>query len=642
MISLFGTELGFMLPSAFFAAIALGGSLLVYAYLRKGKSTKIAVASTMFLKFLETIPRSRQKFLPPWRFFLELLLLLLLASAAAGLYAARSGNKVVILLDNSASMQAIADNSVERKSLFNSAVDKVRSEFITAGWNSKYNIYVTSPVLTSLTDGYVGGEKASSSLNNAKVSNFKDNLQASVEKLYQSKDFYKLMVVSDKVLNKESVRSDDLTWYNLKSASDTSRFSNLALTNMRFNQSAMSDEGSSLDLSLQSFSSEPMEARVKLSACAGFEACKNPHFQAERAVSLKPNSSASINFPSLGAGDFAFYAEITDIKKSGRSFNDALDVDNKAWITSNSVKSKVLLVSELSSESLGLNLIPTLDIIKVSPATYAATLSSGTIKQYSSVIFHRYVPETLPDLNVIFVRPPDNRFFTVGGIVANVQVSRWKTGHALLSYLNLSTLKFNELTPLKIPEVLEPLIYTPAGVAAFVTELNGRRMTGFGFEMFPYEGRRSPLLSVLTLNVFKWISEISSESGFQRLDYPLQLNPQIESILSSDGKRVYQKAPETDQSKIYLENASLLQIKPVSGAVSYQAFRFYNPEESNTFDVQEVKAAVQAAGKSDPGQLGDTLTSSLVSLVLVLLLLDLIFQLVKLFRGKSRRASYAN
>ncbi len=636
MISLFGTQFGFLAPATFMAAAVAGSLLLFYAYLRKGKSKKIAVASVMFLKFLEGIPRRRQKFLPPWRFFLELLLLLLLAASIAGLYIDQSADKITVLLDNSASMQAIADDSADRKTVFNSAIDKLKGDLLNATWGSKYNIYLSSPVIMSVTEGYVSASRALKIIENIKVSNFKDNLESAVEKLFQNKDFTKLLVFSDKVSNSSNSAIPDLSWQNLRSVSERTNYSNLALTSIRINKAGINSNGGSLDAVIQAFSTNSsinFEGNIKLSACSNFADCKFPTLLSKREFSIRSNSVVNVVFDRLAQTDFAYLLEITDIKKAGRNFNDALSIDNQAWVISDSAKSKIMLVSELSGSSLGLNLIPTLEITNLRPANYKNEKSKYADSDYSSIIFHRFVPQELPDSNLIFIMPPDNSFFNVEKEVRNVPVSRWKTGHDLLSYLNLANLKFNILTPFKIPNVLEPLIYTPQGIAAFTGELNGKRMAAFGFELFPYEGKKSPLLSVLTLNVLKWISEITSDSGFQRIDSPFSLTKEVESIEYLDGEKI-NKNNEERSRQIYFEKESLIKINNQSKPALYQAVRFYNPQESNISEVQQVQIA--NADSQIPVELKkeDTVTRYLAITAIVLLLLDLLTQIF-VFKRKT-------
>jgi Ca-activated chloride channel family protein len=626
-MSFLGAQYGFLLPGAFIAAMAAGSLLLIYAYLRRGKSKRISVASTMFLKFLESIPKARSKFFPPWRFFLELLLLLLLAGAAAGFYIKNSGNRTAIILDNSASMQTIASGSLDRKNLFEAALERVKAELLNARWNNKYNIYITSPALTSLTDGYVTADSAEKLLEKAKPGYFRDNLQTSIEKLFQDKDFNKLFVATDKSIDKDQITNPDLNWVNVKSAADKSHYANLAISNLRLSKSNISDDTNSLEVSIQSYGEKPLEAQIKLFSCASFEKCKSPRSISERTFQVNGGSSTSLTFDNLPPEDLAYYLELQDAKRPGRILEDSLNTDNNAWITSKNTKSKILLVSDESSERLGLNAILTLDVTRVSPADYPQFAKSEKIKDFNSVLFHRYVPAELPNLNIIFVTPPDNKFFSVEKAKSGVQVSRWKTGHPLLSYINLAALNFSTLTPLKIPDVLEPLINTPQGPAAFVGELNGKRMTAFGFELFPYEGKRSPLLSILTLNVFKWISEISSESGFQRIDYPIHLEKGTESIINTDGRKITGK---------YADSPSLLQLNYIDKTYAVQAVRFYNPEESNTFDAQEVKLSGLAPKASAAKTIGETLSSTIVQGAMLILLIDLILQIIPR-RGRPGR-----
>src|SRR5437868_1155123 len=103
MIPLLGAKFGLLYPQLLAGVPILVGAL-VYAYLRRGRTRRVAVASVMFLRTLTRRTPSRRKFIPPARFFFELLLLLLLFAGAAGLYREDATRKVAVVIDNSFSM----------------------------------------------------------------------------------------------------------------------------------------------------------------------------------------------------------------------------------------------------------------------------------------------------------------------------------------------------------------------------------------------------------------------------------------------------------------------------------------------------------------------------------------------------------
>ena len=641
MINLFGSQVGFVSPLLFYSAAVIGSLLLVYAYLRKGRAKRIRVASTMILHLLKNIPKARQKFIPPWRFFLELLLLLLLAGAAGGLYIQDYGNKYALLLDNSASMSAPTSLAGDRKTLFDVSVEWLEKEISETPWGSEFNLYIISPVLTSFSKGYVNKEQAISLLRTLQVSNYRDNLQFALDEILKEESWHSLFAASDSNLSKKSdSESREIKWLNSRTFSQLRQYDNLAVHDIRLTESPLSKNRQSLEVVIQAYSKQETSAKVRLSACESFNTCNLPKLISEKNTAIAQQGSVQLTFDDLPLSTFAYFIELRDIKGDSSQLADSLQIDNSAWITASSPQTKVLLVSELSPSALGLNLIPTLNIDAVPPRNYGSFISNLDISKYSSVIFHRYVPDLLPDSNLVFVLPPANKIFGVGQTLKNVEVSRWKEGHPLLSYLNIAALKFNVLNPLSKPAVTEELITTPSGTAAFAGELNRKRIAVYGFELFPFEGRRSPLLSVLTLNTMKWVSEISSEVGFQRMETPLPINSEIRSMVLHNGRNIYLSNDNDELQRLYVDQPGLLRIDFHNKDSTHRAFRFFISEESNLNDIRDIELGESLKSEKPMQRSDSTMAAVLIKIILLILLIDIIIQLLVMIL-RVRRYRYA-
>src|SRR5262245_18825627 len=111
---------GFMYP-AMLVAIPLAIAGLIYAYRQRGRGARTPVASILLLKALQKRSLAPRKFVPPLRFWLELLMLALLISGAAGLYREREGASYAVIIDNSFSMRAISPRDAAGESFFSLA-----------------------------------------------------------------------------------------------------------------------------------------------------------------------------------------------------------------------------------------------------------------------------------------------------------------------------------------------------------------------------------------------------------------------------------------------------------------------------------------------------------------------------------------
>lgn len=619
-------QYGFLLPGLFVAAAAAGSALLIYAYLRRGKEKRVPVASLIFLKLLEGAPAVRRKFFPPWRFFLELLLLFLLAAACAGFYMKSASGRVAILIDNSAGMLAVAP--ADTKPLFSYAQDQAKREILNGDWGSEFAIFATSPELELINQGAAGSSRAEEIIDGMKARPFRDNLGAAIEKIFAEHQFEKLVVITDRPASEDNVTAPpNVSWHNIRSQLGRTELSNLAVGAVRIQEPGVGQKARAVEVSLQNFGPARVKANVILSGCGSFAECEAPVKFLEGAVEVPPRGAASLNFsPVIDA--LAYKIELRS--------EDALYEDNIAWITSESVQTKGLIVSPLPARELGLDLIPNLALTYITPDKY--TSSAGELSEFRTILFHRFVPDMLPDANIIFVMPPDNRIFAVGSAVRNLSVARWKQGHALLSYLNLSTLNFNLLTPLKLPPAAEEIIATSGGTAGFAGELNNRRFAAFGFELLPYEGKRHPLLSILTLNTFKWTSEITGEIGFQRFDSPISLSGDIARVVTAGGAALYSGGPQGSTDRLYVETPGLVRIERAGGEFELQAFRFYSPDESDLNKNEEFALTLPEEEGVSISELDHTLAGSLAGAAMLILLIDLLIRILKLY---LRREGYA-
>jgi hypothetical protein len=123
-------------------------------------------------------------------------------------------------------------------------------------------------------------------------------------------------------------------------------------------------------------------------------------------------------------------------------------------------------------------------------------------------------------------------------------------------------------------------LYTGEGPVACAGESGGARYVVLGFELFPFDGKKNPPLSVLTLNLLKWLFQsIGSSSG-------LPVGSTVDVPEAATSAR-YKTPTPTD-----LEILPARSVKPArpgivdffdanGGKVGAVAMTFFAPRESN-------------------------------------------------------------
>jgi len=192
----------------------------------------------------------------------------------------------------------------------------------------------------------------------------------------------------------------------------------------------------------------------------------------------------------------------------------------------------------------------------------------------------------------------------------------------------MPTLSFKKLAPLTRPDWALELISTDLGTAAFAGTYRDRNYLVLGFEIFPYQGRKSPVLSILTLNILKWLSgeslADSSLSVFDRITSVQDINEVL--YLDSPGaeiRTVEQTALQSDNEQFFPNSPGLLLIKSKKANPLYRAVNFFNDSESNllinsALDIPDPDGAFVSTRDKQ------LLTKGIVLLALILMLLDMI------------------
>ncbi len=495
-------NLGFTIPWLL-AGIPAALTFLVIAYRRSAYGNRVIVPTLFLLKHLQGQPTARRKFVPPLRFFFELLLLTLVALAAAGTYLTSSRRNIALVIDNSLSMGAKDWGQTGSPNILAAALEGARDDLARLSGVARVKVYETSPRLRAISQEFESPGEAGTLLSLVRLRFAGDNLEAALSNLLGDAAIDEIYVFSDK----SSVTAGTRLSFRPLSVTDRNQ-QNVAISRLSFSaDSTLRSGGAEARVEVSAYTNEDTTVDLRMS---GFSLKDKAWRQiAVKTVSVPKRAHVQVPFEVEARPFDAFMAELVDRGAASQSRLNSIPEDDRAFVTVRDQHRSLLLVSDYSLQALGLRDIGSLAVRAESPQSYTPEHLKG-----ESVIFHRFVPPELPKANSLFVLPPPaNTLFPVSGSVTRGEVTRWLSEHPILSYLNLPTLELQQLFPLLRVPWMSEIVQTTAGTAALAGERGDYRYVVTGFELFPYEGRRAPFLSIFLLNILKWLSDSSVQSG---------------------------------------------------------------------------------------------------------------------------------
>ena len=228
------------------------------------------------------------------------------------------------------------------------------------------------------------------------------------------------------------------------------------------------------------------------------------------------------------------------------------------------------------------------------------------------------------------------------GIVRTVQangqgtaaITGWAESHPLARYLNLPALKITTAEPLLAAPGMEAIIRSTAGNLLAAGELNGQRMVASGIELLPYEGAASPLISVLTLNIFDWLSASGLASGYRAAGSPLEISSDLATAGYLGGERLFDGAQhDRTLGSVELPRPGLVRLDYRTGAPAILAVDFFDERESNLLLPQRVLLPADEATAQDTGGAA-LMHRGLAAVTLLLLMLDIMLTLARAARHR--------
>ncbi len=623
MISLFGYSLHALYPLAILG-IPLGAAFLVFVYRSLGDSKKTVISSLFLLKDLPRASPGRKKFIPPPQFWIELLCCLALALAAAGIVAERQGDHIAIVLDTSLSMSS---TNPEGQSRLEQAKIQALTHLAQTSRHTRFTVFEARGTAIRLTSEEVSFSAASDAIKKVSYSVEQDRLSATFESLYSSGDFDGVWLYTDHPITKSEQSPDapSTRITSLPSSQERSNEKNLWISDI---VDSSNEASSDLRISLQGSVPAPVSATVTVS-CYRSSINEQVGTTISKQVTILNGSPSAVTIDSLPA-EWRFCK--ATVIPSSTTVHDSIIEDNLAWIIHASTQQQFYLRSSLTPLQLGLDKLKTPSILE-EPRSADSQRDRATTTR--PTIFHRTtLPESAPP-PTFAILPPAGELPWGGSIspeeIKEGEITRWSTSHPILQYLNVPTLVLPSARIVTCPETATPILFSREGSIGCAGESPSGRFVILGFEVFPFDGARSPAASILVLNILKWLlQDLSLENrprppGYQLLPAGTVTAKEVETNrVTSDFD---------DSRRMFLKGSSLIDFLDKDGNSTGQAASLFSSAyESEVRNESVLNVSLSTEKTKEKKNTSSDLWRYLATIAIILLSLDLYRKL----RGRSR------
>ncbi len=619
MISLFGTSLGATAP-LLLLGVPLATVLLVYVYRNLGTSRHAVVSTLLFLRELPNRPTSRKKFVPPLQFWIELAALSLLSLAAAGMFLAHTGSTIAVVIDQSLSMEATGKEGTSR---IESAKRLAVSDMTHSLPTTRFSVFSAHSRLIPISSSKVSALEAASVISPLTALNAEDRLQNHLTSLINSGEYDSVWVYTDRVLEASTIPP------NVRIVSVAGDIGGRPVANLWLrNISTKTSEGKTfLSVSLEEVGTPTLPVTVSTFCYEGTSAVESrPRMLPD--TTLEAHNGVPIT-TQLGPLDFSWSHCRVLVTSNSTNASDLVSADNEGWITSESVASRVELVGPLSPEQLKIERVGSISVVASSSNT-AAPQNAPLPK-----IIHRSYPPKDPDSPSLVVFPQVGPL-PWGGEVRESQnraaeISRWDNTHPALTYVNPTLLDIRATRLVDCPPSATPLLTTTAGTVACVGELQGVRYAIVGFEIFPFDGAKTPTLSILTLNLFKWLFEGNASSQrvlpYESLTLPRGVTDA--SYLAPD----FSALAISERNTILPTKAGVIQLSDRKlGSRFTKPVNLFSDHESNLSENPALSIPLVESGVAKSSRESLDMTPWLIMCALLVLLFDLFRRIARVSR----------
>lgn len=572
-MTLFGYTVSALAPWLLLG-IPLAAGILIAIYRARGSTQEVVISTLMLVRELPELLTARKRFSPPLQFWIELAALVLLSLAAAGIYAAESGERIAVVVDTSLSMSAKDSSGAPR---LETALRLASADVAQRIGRARFSVYSAGATLRRVSESEVSSSEAVSSLRSITPTLTPDALEGALRSLIADGSFDSVWVYTDKSLAEGAPAAANFRLTTVPS--DGSRTHNVWVRSL----TARSTDSLTVDLA----SIGPSQATARIVAdCFGKDGVPTRD-QPGVTVQLPPGRTVTTTLGPLK--EQWSYCSVSVKGLSGG--DDALLVDNVAWITQSGGDSVVQVISPLSVEELGLKRISGYSFVKL-PSSSDPQFQKG-----SPTIFHRSpVPESMQG-PILSILPPAGRL-PWGGLVStpssgSVALTRWEPSHPILQYTNPTLISLPTAQAITCPELSQSILTSSVGSLVCAGEGVQGGYLVVGFEIFPFDGLASPTVSIFTLNALKWLMTKSTggdvAGGVGTIALP------------QDARGVRYLAPSAPPPELSVGNTATLSTPGVISFTSsdspqptLKAVNVFSHEESDLSDIELLPSDIAA------------------------------------------------
>ncbi len=393
---------------------------------------------------------------------------------------------------------------------------------------------------------------------------------------------------------------------------------NVGITALEIGQGLANSSERQVFIALQSFSN--VEKRSLL-----LELYHNENLIDVRELNLLPGERRSVIFdvPEYSEGSIESVIDV----------DDDLDVDNHAYhVATERSALKVLLVSadnQFLEEAI--RTAPTgAQLFKEEPEAYSAG------EEYDLIVFDGFVPNDLPNGNVMFVNPgADLPFGKLISYNDNPTVIDWDRSHPMMRFVELSNLRVRRSYNYEMSPWMKPLVESDVGTLAWLGENNNQRIVvlSFGFRSRPSNTNNFPMLTAFPIfmsNALNWLAGVDTESSRRQLRSgdPLKLSltgptvDQVVTVRKPDGVTVEVRPKD---NRITFSDTDIVGIYEVigDGFVERFAVNLLDESESDIKPAEKIKIAGQEIVSSSVSMVSNReIWSILIFAALILLAVE--------------------
>ncbi len=520
-----------LLALAYLGTIAL----LVLIYLFKKKRKVIHVSSFIPWRELRESTVRTRFFLADILFFLQIAILVLLTLSLARPYITSTtqgftGKDIILLVDTSASMQA-REGETTRFELAKAEALKVVEKMGMADKAQIISMH-SSPLIVSEPTGDKGRLKRL--IHNLEVTDTSTNLEEGLSlalSLLGRNNTGEVHVFTDKTPPEGKLpQTEKVRFFRCGKATN-----NIAIVGLDVYQD-MFKEYSEREgyVTVRNTGTETRTVLLK-----GFLEQKPV---LEETVELTPQEERTVRIRGI-SGPGLLKVELHP--------EDALPVDNQAFALirpKKTMKALVVTSGDPIQEELGKvdRAVKEIEFTFVSPKAYA----QQSLKDFAICLFHKYAPETLPDINSLFIFPPqDNRLFPVGGWFRGAKIVDWERSHPIMEHLDyMEEVWLARALAFKDVEGLASVVTATAGEHPFPVImaglLKGKRIGVLGFDLseFSFNRARDVPVLIMFLNLLQWLdpegTAATQVKTGRSLTFILQEDSKELSLTNPKGKTV--------------------------------------------------------------------------------------------------------